>query len=317
MPGHRGPGSAGPRGRGGDPCHALFDDSSPWCSACRCSPRGRAAGEAGPAVPARRLGDTGAHALGTVGRVGAGVGRRVRHPGPAGPGPLDLRHRLHRQPGGPVLHLPLRERAHRGRDAGDRGPEGAVDGVRVHLGAGQDPGPGRVPLRPGRGPGEAAHRARHLARDLDAGLEHRPGRVAALRRDRHHGERGLRSRHDPRDGPHRGLQPRAGHQPGRQHRGLSPALGGLPRLLGGVGPGPHRGVPRRRDATSSSRTRGRGLPPGPSTSPSSSSSTSPSAGPGAASRGSTTRSSRTSSTWTTCGCTSGSSRRRDEETRSF
>ena len=44
--------------------------------------------------------------------------------------------------------------------------------------------------------------SRYLAGRLDAGHQHRPGRVADLRRDRHHGERRLRPAAHPRQRSH-------------------------------------------------------------------------------------------------------------------
>lgn len=61
---------------------------------------------------------------------------------------------------------------------------------------------GRAKLPTGRGTWPAIWMARG---------QHRPGGVAPLRRDRHHGERRLRPAEDPRSGPHRGLQPRPGN----------------------------------------------------------------------------------------------------------
>ena len=70
-----------------------------------------------------------------------------------------------------------------------------------------------------RGSGEAAARARDVAGGLDARREHRRGRVAGVRRDRHHGARRLRSRGacTPTSTPR--LQPREEDQQRQQHPG--------------------------------------------------------------------------------------------------
>ena len=52
-----------------------------------------------------------------------------------------------------------------------------------------------LPVRPHRSAAETAADAGHLARVLDAGQRHRHGRLAGLRRARHHGARGFRAQH--------------------------------------------------------------------------------------------------------------------------
>ena len=52
-------------------------------------------------------------------------------------------------------------------------PQGGLPGLRLHLGQHQHARPVRVPLRPRRGAGQAAHGQRHLAGHLDARDEHR------------------------------------------------------------------------------------------------------------------------------------------------
>ena len=116
------------------------------------------------------------------GRLDARLRRRVRHARRPRPREVGLRHRLHRQRREAVLHLAVRERAGRGRPPRDRGPQGGLPGLRVHLRPRRDARPLRVPLRARRGAGEAADRPRHVAGHLDARREHRrrrAGRPAA------------------------------------------------------------------------------------------------------------------------------------------
>ena len=103
------------------------------------------------------------------------------------------------------------ERQGREREPGDRGAQGGLPGLRVHVREPQHARPVRVPLRARRGAREDADGNGRMAGDLDARREPDAGRMAHVRRDRHHGERRLRPEDDPRHHPHRGLQPHVGN----------------------------------------------------------------------------------------------------------
>ena len=116
-------------------------------------------------------------------RVDARFLGRVRPAGRARPGEVGLRNRLHPQQGSAVLHVPRRERPGRSGQPRDRGPQGAVRGVRIHVSEREHAGALRVPLRPRRGPGETPRRHRRVAGDLDARRQPGASRVAGVRRD--------------------------------------------------------------------------------------------------------------------------------------
>ena len=135
---------------------------------------------------------------------------------PAEPGPLGSRDRRRHgqrhprlgQRRAPVLHRQHRERGdgRRGqprdhRPGGRRLPGLLLRPLRVHLGAAPDPAEGRVRLRPHRVAHQGAGRLGPVGRLLDAGHQHRPGRLAAGRRDRLHGVRRKTADRDLRHHP--------------------------------------------------------------------------------------------------------------------
>ena len=99
----------------------------------------------------------------------------------------------------------------RGRDARDRGTQGTLQRLRVHLGQAPHPRPLRVHLRPRGGARRAPHRQGDLAgRSGRSGATSRRRELADLRRDRHHGERRLRPPAHRRERAHGRVQPRGG-----------------------------------------------------------------------------------------------------------
>ena len=86
------------------------------------------------------------------------------------------------------------------RRARDRGAQGERRREELHVLPDDDEGQARVHLRQDPGADRDARRPGAVARLLDAGDEHRDGRLARLRRDRHHGACQHRAR-DPRHDP--------------------------------------------------------------------------------------------------------------------
>ena len=82
-----------------------------------------------------------------------------------------------------------------------RGRPERADG-RLHLGQPDDARQGRLDVWTHRGPRQAPLRPGNLAGHLDARHQHRQGRLAHLRRDRHHGVRRLRPRRHSCQCPH-------------------------------------------------------------------------------------------------------------------
>ena len=110
--------------------------------------------------------------------------------------------------------------------------------MQVHLGPIADGGSVRADLWADRGQDQGPHRGGSVARILDAGHEHRDGRLAQLRRDRHHGERRPPARAALRNAPWPGV---FGIQWIRQDdRPAGARRRRLPRVRRRLAGGPHR-----------------------------------------------------------------------------
>ena len=190
---------------------------------------------------------------------------RVRRARRARPGEVGLRDRLHPQQGSAVLHGSPRERAGRRRDARHRGAEGALPGLRLHLGQHQHVGAVRVPLRARRGAREAPDRHRHVARVWMLGVNRKEvgwpacGEIDIMENVGFDPLRIVGSVHTAAYNHTIGTHKSANVDGGE-------SLGGLPRLRDGVVRGPHRHLRGRAEVLHVPQRGDRFARPGPSTS---------------------------------------------------